>query len=320
MNLLMIAPLLDSRGILRYYIGAQVDVSNLVKESTGLDAFKRMLDVQQGIVEPEEPKDEFQELSEMFNNAELDTVRKHGGNMHRDHVEDERDDTSTPIRPRLLIKDPSNGEIETPIGISGKPDGRLSGVYKHVSEPHTPRMSSINTLIVSDRSAASIASHSLYIAISPRPWHPSVTLSRPHRRLFTSTYLGRRSPGRWYSRRHSKDPLALISSTLPRTHSRRRRPAALDSLHASSRPIRGCWRLDGRLGRRRQIPGSRPKIPASAPGRKRRSTRHTGLISRQYAQGRDQRRRDGRKGTHESASEWQPSTIQIEAATAQHDE
>ncbi|KAF2022268.1 hypothetical protein BU24DRAFT_332765, partial [Aaosphaeria arxii CBS 175.79] len=131
MNLLMMAPLLDSRGIIRYFIGAQVDVSNLVKECAGLDAFQRMLEVQEGNAPAEEPKDEFQELSEMFNNAELDTVRKFGGNMHREHVDDERDDVSMRNRPRLLIKDPSNSDTETTVAPSPKAEGRLSGVYKH---------------------------------------------------------------------------------------------------------------------------------------------------------------------------------------------
>ncbi|KAK8058370.1 hypothetical protein PG994_008818 [Apiospora phragmitis] len=43
MNLLMVAPLFDSRGMVRYHIGAQVDVSGLVKESAGLDSLERLV-------------------------------------------------------------------------------------------------------------------------------------------------------------------------------------------------------------------------------------------------------------------------------------
>ncbi|KAK8135876.1 hypothetical protein PG984_003816 [Apiospora sp. TS-2023a] len=43
MNLLMVAPLYDSRGKVRYHIGAQVDVSGLVKESAGLDSLERLV-------------------------------------------------------------------------------------------------------------------------------------------------------------------------------------------------------------------------------------------------------------------------------------
>lgn len=132
MNLLMMAPLLDSRGNLRYFIGAQVDVSGLVKDSTDLDAFQRMLDQEEGRIPEDKPKDEFQALSEMFNNTELDTVRKFGGTMHREHVE-EQDDASIMHRPRLLIKDTNTFDVGKAAQLPATPEGRLSGVYKHVS-------------------------------------------------------------------------------------------------------------------------------------------------------------------------------------------
>ncbi|KAF1934216.1 uncharacterized protein M421DRAFT_415262 [Didymella exigua CBS 183.55] len=131
MNLLMQAPLLDSRGNLRYFIGAQIDVSGLAKDATDLDAFRHMLDEEDGIEQPEEAKDEFQELSEMFNHGELDTVRRFGGNMHRDHLEDKDDKSNGVQRPRLLIQDQSTFDIESAEKPPPKPEGRLSGPYKH---------------------------------------------------------------------------------------------------------------------------------------------------------------------------------------------
>ncbi|RYN66672.1 hypothetical protein AA0117_g11843 [Alternaria alternata] len=130
MNLLMIAPLLDSRGNLRYFIGAQIDISGLVKDSTDLEAFRRMLDEEEGHKEKEPPKDEFQALSEMFNNTELDTVRKYGGNMHREHLE-EQDEANMQHKPRLLIQDQSTYDVDRAEKPAPKPDGRLSGPYKH---------------------------------------------------------------------------------------------------------------------------------------------------------------------------------------------
>lgn len=160
MNLLMMAPLLDSRGNLRYFIGAQVDVSGLVKESTDLDAFQSMLDKQEGKEPTDEPKDEFQELSEMFNIAELDTVRKFGGSMHREHVE-EQDDASICHRPRLLIKDPGSGDEEKPIRVPIKPEGRLSGVYKHVS--HTSLF--LTDYFISSKMSSPICVYSIVLII-----------------------------------------------------------------------------------------------------------------------------------------------------------
>lgn len=135
MNLLMLAPLLDSRGNLRYFIGAQVDVSGLVKECTELDAFKHYLDIKEKRVEADPAKDEFQQLSEMFNHSELDMVKQHGGNMHREHVgEDDGRSTrgNNPGRggPRVLIKDLSDFETAATTSLMG--EGRLQGVYKNV--------------------------------------------------------------------------------------------------------------------------------------------------------------------------------------------
>lgn len=44
MNLLMIAPLYDNRGVIRYFIGAQVDISGLIENGRGLDSFARYLE------------------------------------------------------------------------------------------------------------------------------------------------------------------------------------------------------------------------------------------------------------------------------------
>jgi hypothetical protein len=127
MNLLMTAPLLDSRGNLRYFIGAQIDVTGLVKDGTDLDAWQRMRERQQAGETQEVPKDEFQELSKMFNHSELDIVRK-----HREVSED--DANAIHHRPRVLIQD--QGAFDSPQEeqkANPKIDGRLSGPYKHVS-------------------------------------------------------------------------------------------------------------------------------------------------------------------------------------------
>ncbi|KAL5384133.1 hypothetical protein DPSP01_005607 [Paraphaeosphaeria sporulosa] len=136
MNLLMMAPLLDSRGNLRYFIGAQVDVSGLVKDCTDLDAFQHYLDVKEGRAPPDDNKDEFQELSEMFNIQELETVRRCGGNMHRETL-DEDDRMSMrggqQPRPRVVIKDMSayGDEGLKSNNLPLKTEGKLQGVYKH---------------------------------------------------------------------------------------------------------------------------------------------------------------------------------------------
>lgn len=143
MNLLMIAPLRDSRGVMRYFIGAQVDVSGLAKECTDLEALQGILADKEESTEEETRKDEFQELSEMFNLAELDIVRRYGGRMHREHVEDNDDSSASWHRPRLLLINPSpEGQDRDHNKRQDQPTrghGKLSGVYQHVSQARSPQ-------------------------------------------------------------------------------------------------------------------------------------------------------------------------------------
>ena len=137
MNLLMCAPLCDSRGKVRYFIGAQVDVSGLVKECTEMQSLQKLLEMQARGEDPPpihkpslEKNDELRELGEMLNQGELATVRKYGGRMHRETAEDDADSigAQTP-QPRLLIKEPDMVNM----GPVDRASGRLSGIYQHVS-------------------------------------------------------------------------------------------------------------------------------------------------------------------------------------------
>ncbi|POS85918.1 hypothetical protein EPUL_004884 [Erysiphe pulchra] len=142
MNLFMCAPLCDSKGRIRYFIGAQVDVSGLVNECSELESFKRLVaKVEQAqvngeedqIAKDEETKDEFQELSEMLNLQELDTVRRWGGKMHRDSYENSSENVGGNWpKPRLLINptSPDNAnsaqDFRSPYARYGN---KLIGVY-----------------------------------------------------------------------------------------------------------------------------------------------------------------------------------------------
>ena len=141
MNLLMTAPLCDSRGVIRYYIGAQVDVSGLVKECSDMESLRRLTSTneetqsEQGddATENEDNptlKDEFQELSEMLNLQELDTVRRWGGKMHKESHDESQDSNfknSSWSKPRLLINSVSPDGFRESIRASGN----LSGIYEN---------------------------------------------------------------------------------------------------------------------------------------------------------------------------------------------
>ncbi|KAK0635536.1 hypothetical protein B0T17DRAFT_612388 [Bombardia bombarda] len=155
MNLLMCAPLLDNRGVTKYMIGAQVDVSGLAKDCAGLESLRRLV-AREGEEEGEggsesgggdvggskvvssfvnggsgssnsvqiEKEDvaAFREMSEMFSRTEIETVRNNGGNMyHRQqhHQQDEEPATvSNWPKPPLLV-------------VSGEADASSSDHHHH---------------------------------------------------------------------------------------------------------------------------------------------------------------------------------------------
>ena len=100
----------------------------------------------EGAAEEEEAnkKDEFQDLSEMFNSAELDSVRRYGGRMHKDYVDDSDRESISQDRRRLVIKDTTH-EVMEKHGVKSnihpsvkeRMNGRLEGVYQHVSHDFT---------------------------------------------------------------------------------------------------------------------------------------------------------------------------------------
>lgn len=147
LNLLMMAPLMDSKGVVRYYIGAQVDVSGLLKGCNELPALESLVEKENGARAASEKgqadMDEFQDLVEMFNSTELDTVRKYGGRMHKEYIDDSDLESLADRRPRVLLKDTSQDILEDdidrqressiPASIKDKINGKLDGVYQHVS-------------------------------------------------------------------------------------------------------------------------------------------------------------------------------------------
>ncbi|KAK1142746.1 hypothetical protein N8T08_007378 [Aspergillus melleus] len=116
MNLLQCAPLCDGQGNVRYFIGAQIDVSGLAMEGARMDSLQTLRmqiehkqrsenegeasslllpdqpeqpeqpqqkdeDDQQQQKQEKPPKSEFHELSELFSPRELGLVQDHGGDL-----------------------------------------------------------------------------------------------------------------------------------------------------------------------------------------------------------------------------------------------
>lgn len=88
MNLLQCAPLCDSQGRVKYFIGAQIDVSGLALDGAQMES---LIELQSRYRDPDEEsvaemplkseKDEFQELCELFSPRELASIQENGGNL-----------------------------------------------------------------------------------------------------------------------------------------------------------------------------------------------------------------------------------------------
>lgn len=139
MNLLQMAPLCDSRGKIRYFIGAQVDVSGLAMEGAQMESLQNMRAQKEtpgadGQI-TKESNSQFQELGELFSPRELRNVREHGGTLFQPVVNEDPNH-------RLFLQDSdTENEVETqsqgpPRPTSGPtPSRSLAGVYKNVCHP-----------------------------------------------------------------------------------------------------------------------------------------------------------------------------------------
>ncbi|RDK41411.1 white collar, partial [Aspergillus phoenicis ATCC 13157] len=87
MNLLQCAPLCDSHGRVRYFIGAQIDVSGLVMDGVQMESLRDLQQQQMrdGVEVTDAPlgiqKDEFRDLSELFSPRELKVTQDIGGSL-----------------------------------------------------------------------------------------------------------------------------------------------------------------------------------------------------------------------------------------------
>lgn len=142
MNLLMVAPLVDSCGIVRYHIGAQIDVSGLAKECAGLDSLRQLL--AQHHDEPKSDNGEaprtreyamgsFRELARMFSSEELKAVQEVGGSRI-ENVEDIIVTRSNRRKPRHLMTDdakPEHPKTDAAPNMSASSSDRLGSVYEN---------------------------------------------------------------------------------------------------------------------------------------------------------------------------------------------
>ncbi|USW53895.1 Putative PAS domain-containing protein [Septoria linicola] len=134
LNLLMIAPLLDSKGKLRYYLGAQVDVSGLLKDNTSLASLHKLAtseDKPEDSCRPERSDRliAMKDLSTMLGGDEVDIVRRHGGYLNQgySHLHDTAPaGIALTERSRILLQDDEDLEQDEDSGPEIKQDAKTS--------------------------------------------------------------------------------------------------------------------------------------------------------------------------------------------------
>jgi hypothetical protein len=150
MNLLLLAPMYDNKGEVRYYLGCQIDVSPLIEGGRGLDSFSQLLAEDRASQRynsdgQKDPMSLLGELGQMLNENETDFV---ANRMRRTNSHRSSSGRSTPVRQtsqrsqqrpqnrRILSMDDSAGTQTRralwPDASLGR-SGRLPGVYRNVS-------------------------------------------------------------------------------------------------------------------------------------------------------------------------------------------
>ena len=155
MNLLLTAPLYDNRGSVRYFIGAQVDVSGLIEDGRGLDSFAQYL----ADSRPNRNRDSDQSTDNV-SQKHLKTLSEFGQMLsldessvfqHHSRASSVQDNASTisyrnnsrqepgPRRARRVLgseDDEEDGKEKNAWALSSVgPSGKLPGVYQNVPIP-----------------------------------------------------------------------------------------------------------------------------------------------------------------------------------------
>lgn len=217
MNLLMIAPLYDNRGNVRYFLGAQVDVSGLVEEGRGLETFARYLEdkAQYRKRDNDPPQEsaskkslrtlnEFGQMLSLDESAIFQSSHSRCSSMHSNgngsitnyptRTAPQRREGGTRYPRRVLGNDESHEEDDRNAWAfsSMGPSGKLPGVYQNVSGWLFPAPNALvapahGGSVVSSRPSVSVAPDHLCL---PRPADPrpsSILILVAYRRPISCT-------------------------------------------------------------------------------------------------------------------------------------
>ena len=138
MNLLMIAPLYDNKGQVRYFLGCQIDVSSLIEGGRGSDSFSQLLaqdrtESRFGGRPEKDPKHVLGELGQMLSDEESTIVNSRARRYSEETKSNTPQHRSTNRGRRILGMDDTGPERTLWPHPNLGPSGRLPGVYQNVS-------------------------------------------------------------------------------------------------------------------------------------------------------------------------------------------
>lgn len=141
MNLLLIAPLYDNKGKVRYFIGAQIDINGLITGGHGLESFERLLESDRQSARygdtppPKTPTAALAELAAVLSDAEMKTVKEtrnwRGNSAGALPAPPSQAPKEGSKRRYFGMDDPGDAGL-WPAPHLG-PNGRLPGVFQNVS-------------------------------------------------------------------------------------------------------------------------------------------------------------------------------------------
>lgn len=140
-NLIMCVPLRDQSGKVRYYLGAQLDITDLVNDCTGMHSLKKLMrrhdDHRKLVKSDDDPvetlhEDEFEQLSEAFNPQELDKLVKLKQRQQNEAEEKMSPEDSGKLRGEDVASRTPIADLDNTFNFNGEGSAPPLGYYKTV--------------------------------------------------------------------------------------------------------------------------------------------------------------------------------------------
>jgi len=172
MNLIMCVPLRDQSNKVRYYLGAQLDITGLFDGCVGLGSFRKLLD-EQGKVS-KKSRDAFEQLSEVFTPHEMQQLA-----TMREQQDDESIVINKPSERNEVDDRPETSPTTFDSGfqLNGEGSAPPLGFYQNVSQ-HSKLISSnfsLNTDLVPACPASPFTAHTFCLSRFANSGHTPVT-------------------------------------------------------------------------------------------------------------------------------------------------